>query len=145
MKGPDEKPEVQLVGEDGNAFGILGKVSKALKRAGPIGHGDRVQLQPGDLETDQDAGPRNQDRFQLSLRPDPAAQARVVRSFPQALFQAPSAGTGGRVVCPAPAQEGHQGNSLGGERSWRDQKASRSQRGWHYLGLSGEAFRLFKG
>jgi hypothetical protein len=28
------KPEVALVGEDGNAFAILGKVSKALKRAG---------------------------------------------------------------------------------------------------------------
>lgn len=28
------RPEVQLVGEDGNAFSILGRVSKALKRAG---------------------------------------------------------------------------------------------------------------
>ena len=28
------KPTVKLVGEDGNAFGILGKVRKALKRAG---------------------------------------------------------------------------------------------------------------
>lgn len=31
--------EVTLVGEDGNAFSILGAVSKALKRAG---HGDVV-------------------------------------------------------------------------------------------------------
>ena len=29
-----EKPIVQLTGENGNAFAILGKVSKALKRAG---------------------------------------------------------------------------------------------------------------
>ena len=28
------KPIVKLVGTDGNAFAILGKVSKALKRAG---------------------------------------------------------------------------------------------------------------
>jgi hypothetical protein len=28
------KPEVQLVGTDGNAFAILGKVNKALKAAG---------------------------------------------------------------------------------------------------------------
>jgi len=32
VKHPDVK--VRLVGEDGNAFAILGKVSKALKRAG---------------------------------------------------------------------------------------------------------------
>ena len=31
---------VTLVGEDGNAFAVLGKVSKALKRAG---HGDLVE------------------------------------------------------------------------------------------------------
>ena len=29
-----EKPVVKLVGEDGNAFVIMGKVCKALKRAG---------------------------------------------------------------------------------------------------------------
>ncbi len=29
-----EKPTVKLVGEDSNAFSILGKVSKALKNAG---------------------------------------------------------------------------------------------------------------
>lgn len=28
------RPKVNLIGEDGNAFAILGKVSKALKRAG---------------------------------------------------------------------------------------------------------------
>ena len=28
------KPEVRLVGQDGNAFSILGRVSQALKRAG---------------------------------------------------------------------------------------------------------------
>jgi hypothetical protein len=31
--------EVQLSGEDGNAFAMLGKVSQALRRAG---HGDQV-------------------------------------------------------------------------------------------------------
>ena len=34
MKAPEEKPEVQLTGEDGNAFAILGRVRTALKRAG---------------------------------------------------------------------------------------------------------------
>ena len=29
-----DKPKVKLVGEDGNAFAIMGRVSKALKRAG---------------------------------------------------------------------------------------------------------------
>jgi hypothetical protein len=29
-----EKPKVRLVGEDGNAFAIMGRVSKALKEAG---------------------------------------------------------------------------------------------------------------
>lgn len=29
-----EKPVVQLSGEDGNVFSIIGRVSKALKRAG---------------------------------------------------------------------------------------------------------------
>jgi hypothetical protein len=28
------KPRVKLIGEDGNAFAILGKVSKALRKAG---------------------------------------------------------------------------------------------------------------
>ena len=31
-KGP--RPEVQLVGHDGNAYAIMGRVAKALKRAG---------------------------------------------------------------------------------------------------------------
>ena len=34
MKGPETKPTVKLVGEDGNAFSIMGRVKKALKRAG---------------------------------------------------------------------------------------------------------------
>ena len=29
-----EKPKVKLIGEDGNAYAILGKVSRALKKAG---------------------------------------------------------------------------------------------------------------
>lgn len=29
-----KKPTVRLLGEDGNAFAILGRVSRALKRAG---------------------------------------------------------------------------------------------------------------
>ena len=29
-----KKPVVRLIGEDGNAFAILGKVTKAMKRAG---------------------------------------------------------------------------------------------------------------
>lgn len=29
-----DKPTVQLTGEDGNVFSIIGRVSKALKRAG---------------------------------------------------------------------------------------------------------------
>ncbi len=29
-----KKPTVKLVGEDGNAFSIMGRVSKTLKRAG---------------------------------------------------------------------------------------------------------------
>ena len=29
-----EKPAVQLTGEDGNVFAIIGRVSKALRRAG---------------------------------------------------------------------------------------------------------------
>lgn len=34
MKKPDEKPEVQLVGNDSNAYAIMGAVKTALKRAG---------------------------------------------------------------------------------------------------------------
>lgn len=30
----DEKPPCKLLGEDGNVFAIIGKVSKTLKRAG---------------------------------------------------------------------------------------------------------------
>lgn len=30
----EDKPTVELVGEDGNAFAILGKVKRALKAAG---------------------------------------------------------------------------------------------------------------
>lgn len=34
MKAPKEKPKVKLVGKDGNAFFILGNVSRALRKAG---------------------------------------------------------------------------------------------------------------
>ncbi len=34
MKGPDYKPEVQLTGEDGNAYAIMGRVRKGLWKAG---------------------------------------------------------------------------------------------------------------
>jgi menaquinone-dependent protoporphyrinogen IX oxidase len=34
MKEPEIKPEVELIGQDGNAFAILSKVIKALKDAG---------------------------------------------------------------------------------------------------------------
>ena len=34
MKAPETKPEVILVGADGNAYAIMGRVTKALKRAG---------------------------------------------------------------------------------------------------------------
>ncbi|RZB34871.1 MAG: hypothetical protein SRB1_00639 [Desulfobacteraceae bacterium Eth-SRB1] len=34
MKAPDERPVVKLVGEDGNAFAVMGKVRKALRKAG---------------------------------------------------------------------------------------------------------------
>ncbi len=34
MKGPETKPIVRLVGHDGNAFSIMGRVKQALKRAG---------------------------------------------------------------------------------------------------------------
>ena len=32
--------QVQLTGQDGNAFGVIGKVNRALRQAG---HGDRVE------------------------------------------------------------------------------------------------------
>ena len=34
MIGPETKPIVKLVGHDGNAFSIMGRVKQALKRAG---------------------------------------------------------------------------------------------------------------
>jgi hypothetical protein len=34
MKKPLTKPTVKLVGEDGNAFSIMGRVKQALRRAG---------------------------------------------------------------------------------------------------------------
>jgi len=34
MKAPETKPEVELVGKDGNAFAIIGRVKKVLKDAG---------------------------------------------------------------------------------------------------------------
>ena len=34
MKEPLNKPAVKLVGEDGNAFAIMGRVKKALRHAG---------------------------------------------------------------------------------------------------------------
>jgi hypothetical protein len=34
MIGPETKPTVKLVGEDGNAFSIMGRVQQALKRDG---------------------------------------------------------------------------------------------------------------
>jgi hypothetical protein len=34
MKGPETKPTVKLLGQDGNAFSIMGCVKQALKRAG---------------------------------------------------------------------------------------------------------------
>ena len=34
MKGPLTKPTVKLVGQDGNAFSVMGHVKKALKHAG---------------------------------------------------------------------------------------------------------------
>ena len=34
MKAPETTPIVKLVGENGNAFAIMGRVSTALKRAG---------------------------------------------------------------------------------------------------------------
>lgn len=34
MIRPTEKPTVKILGEDGNAFAIIGKVKEALKKAG---------------------------------------------------------------------------------------------------------------
>ena len=34
MKGPLSKPTVKLIGHDGNAFSIMGRVKKALMQAG---------------------------------------------------------------------------------------------------------------
>lgn len=34
MRAPEQRPKVRLIGENGNAFAVLGKVSKALKSAG---------------------------------------------------------------------------------------------------------------
>ena len=34
MKAPETKPEVKLVGEDGNAFAIIGRVTRALRQTG---------------------------------------------------------------------------------------------------------------
>lgn len=34
MKGPDKKPTVKLIDEDGNIFGIMGKTKRALTYAG---------------------------------------------------------------------------------------------------------------
>jgi len=34
MRGPLKKPTVKLIGQDGNAFSIMGLVKKALKQAG---------------------------------------------------------------------------------------------------------------
>ena len=34
MKNEKAKPSVRLVGEDGNAFSIMGRVTRALRKAG---------------------------------------------------------------------------------------------------------------
>jgi hypothetical protein len=34
MIGPETKPTVKLIGHDGNAFSIMGRVKQALKHAG---------------------------------------------------------------------------------------------------------------
>jgi len=33
MKGPIDKPVVKLIGQDGNAFAIMGRVKQALRRS----------------------------------------------------------------------------------------------------------------
>ena len=34
MKGPIDKPVVKLIGQDGNAFAIMGRVKQVLRRSG---------------------------------------------------------------------------------------------------------------
>ena len=34
MRAPYQKPEVKLVGEDGNAYSIMGRTAKALRELG---------------------------------------------------------------------------------------------------------------
>ena len=34
MKAPSSKPTAKLIGQDGNAFAIMGNIKQALKRAG---------------------------------------------------------------------------------------------------------------
>lgn len=34
MKAPNKKPKVKLVGEDGSAYSLMGRVRQALKKAG---------------------------------------------------------------------------------------------------------------
>jgi len=34
LKEPSIKPTVKLIGQDGNAFAIMGRIKQALKRAG---------------------------------------------------------------------------------------------------------------
>lgn len=34
MKAPETKPQVKLIGEDGNAFVIMGRVRNALRESG---------------------------------------------------------------------------------------------------------------
>ena len=34
MKGPQTKPTVKLIGQDGNSFSIMGIVKQSLRRAG---------------------------------------------------------------------------------------------------------------
>jgi hypothetical protein len=34
MKAPSSKPTVKLIGQDGNAFSVMGNVKRALKRFG---------------------------------------------------------------------------------------------------------------
>lgn len=47
-----DKPVVKLVGTDGNAFAILGKVSKALKKAGMLEESKRFlkEATPSDYD-----------------------------------------------------------------------------------------------
>lgn len=40
MDDTTTKPECQLTGQDGNVFGIIGRVSKTLKRAGLRDHAE---------------------------------------------------------------------------------------------------------